>query len=187
MEGALDERTFAALLERHRTPLIHFFRRLTPDGAKAEDWAQEVLFRVYQARDRYEPAAPFATYLYRVARNFWIDCYRRDGRRPRELSLEGSGMRDENALASRMRERIADPAPSPSETVRKREVTDAVRHAVESLPPQQRMVFELAEDRGLKYGDIARTLGIPVGTVKSRMHAAMNRLREQLRARIQEA
>ncbi len=181
-----DDCSFATLVERHRTPLINFFYRLTYDRQRAEDWTQEVFCRIYEARGGYEPTAQFTTYMYRVARNYWIDCYRKQGRRPKEFSIdESGGPRDADSPG--MRDRIAAPGPSPSEAVRRQEVLQSIRDAIDELPAEQRLVFELSEDQGLKYKDISKILDIPVGTVKSRMHAAMIRLREQLKARIFEA
>ncbi|MBI4613928.1 MAG: sigma-70 family RNA polymerase sigma factor [Planctomycetes bacterium] len=181
-----DDGAFSVLVERHWNTLLVFFHRLTWDRDAAEDWAQEVFCRIYEARREYRPSAQFTTYLFRVARNYWIDCYRKKGRRPKEQSLESPGRSEGDRRGGGMRDRLAGDLPSPSDSLKRIEVLAQVRAALDELPPEQRIIFQLSEDQGMKYKEIAEALDIPLGTVKSRMFAAMNRLREILKARIEE-
>src|SRR5712692_11662531 len=71
-----DSASFEELLRRYRVPLVSYFRRMLRDPALAEDLAQEVFLRVYQARERYRPEARFTTWLYRIATNLALNAIR---------------------------------------------------------------------------------------------------------------
>ncbi len=174
--GAGDDEAFRALVERYERPLLHFFWRRCFDRTLAEDCVQEVFLRLVRHRGSWRPEAKFTTYLYRVAENHWIDRYRSRRSAPQETSLEAdSGEEGHDA-----RRVVAATGPSPEEEAHARDVGERIQKALDQLTEEQRSVFVLAETRGLKYADIGRILGIPVGTVKSRMHAAVSRLRELL-------
>ena len=77
-----DETSFAILLERHRSPVVHFLYRMVGNQAVAEELAQEVFFRVYKSRASYEPTAKFTTWLYRIASRLALNAIR-DGKKGR--------------------------------------------------------------------------------------------------------
>ncbi len=170
-----DEQAFEALVGRHQTSLLNFFFRLVWDRGVAEDLSQEVLLRLYLHSADYEPRAKFTTYLYRIARNCWVDHMRRTkgDRKMRSLDAESE---EGHTLA----ETLAIGVEDPSSMARKSELADAVIEAVDGLPEEQKLVFILSEVQGLKYDEIGETLDIPVGTVKSRMFHAVKRLRNKL-------
>ncbi len=168
---------FTRLVERHQRSLINFFYHVSWDRQIAEDCAQEVFLRLFSHLDRYEPQAKFSTFLFRVARNLWIDRVRAANARAKPVSLEAVGAGgDERPL----QERIAGNAATPVEILAERDQRDALRAAIERLPEEQRVVVVLGEFEGLKYQEIGAILDVPVGTVKSRMHAAMEKLKEML-------
>ena len=175
-----DREAFRFLVERHQHGIINFFHRLTWDRYIAEDCAQEVFCRVYSARENYQATARFTTYLYRIARNFWIDRCRKIGRRPKELSLQASPGSFDSSREGSLSDAIADTEITPQEAFSRKELQAAVRTAIDSLPEGQRMVVLLSEAQGLRYQEISEILEIPIGTVKSRMHAAIGRLRGSL-------
>jgi len=150
---------FAVLIGRHQTKLVNFFRRL---GAyhEAEDLAQETLLRLYRYRHRYRPTAKFTTFLYTLARHAWADHLRR--LRKRELWV-ARGAPEQPASDERAQHQA-------------RARLDA-QVALQQLPEKLRSVVVLSLYQGLRYEDIAAVLDIPVGTVKSRMFLALNRLR----------
>lgn len=170
---------FNELVTRHQEPLINFFFRLTWDHQASEDHAQEVFLRVFRHAGTYEPQAKFTTFLYRIARNLWIDRTRSAGAAPKTLSLDQATADDDQ----RMSATLASDAPGVEEEAENREMVEALRKAIERLPEEQRMVIVLAEHQGMKYEQISEVLDIPVGTVKSRMHAAVAKLRELMGAR----
>lgn len=182
MEEVRDghDAAFAILIERHQRKLIRFFHRLSWNRDTAEDWAQEVFCRIYAQRHRYEPSARFTTYLYRIARNHWIDHVRKRTRRPREFSLEDPGPASGEATEESPRHRIASRDPSPVETLVGREALDRLERAIEKLQPRQRLLYQLAVEQSIRYQQISAILEIPIGTVKSRMHSIMTSLRAAL-------
>ncbi len=174
-----DDRAFTELCHRFFRPLAHFFHRLGADAALAEDCAQEVFLKLYRARATYEPRAKFTTFLFSVARHHWIDVVRHRAAGPATVSMDRDDGGDEGEGS--IRERTSARSPAPDAEAAERERTEAIRAAVETLPAEQREVFALAQEGAMRYQDIAEVLCIPVGTVKSRMHAAFHHLRERLR------
>ncbi len=154
---------FETLVRRHQRPLVNFFRGMGVYN-DAEDMAQDTFVRLFKYRRRYRPTAKFSTFLYLLARQVWIDALRSRKRREAfEKELAEAKRRDDDALRSG--------------TERKPDVELALR----ALSPAMRDVVLLSIGQGLKYEEISRVLKIPVGTVKSRMFQAMNRLRQELR------
>ena len=167
---------FNALVARHQRSLINFFYHLCWDRQGAEDCAQEVFLRVYSHLNSYEPQAKFTTFLFRIARNLWIDRMRSAAVHGKPLSLEASSGGEGRSL----QERVASRVQSPVEILAREEQQEALRRAIDQLPDEQKSVVILSEIQGMKYQDIGEILGVPVGTVKSRMHTAMEKLKDLL-------
>ncbi len=172
-----DDEAFAELVGRVLPRLLGYFRRLGADGATAEDCAQEVLRKVYRARENYTPRARFVTYLFHIARNHWIDRYRHRRAGPPTVSAEALRGTDPDGGPA-----VEFPAPArePAEAMAGGELLRALERAVGGLGEEQREVFVLARVESLRYAEISEILGIPVGTVKSRMHGAWRQIRESL-------
>jgi len=168
---------FSELVDRHQRSLINFFYHLCWDRQAAEDCAQEVFLRVYSHLDRYEPQAKFTTFLFRIARNLWIDRLRTVAVHGKPASLDS---RTEGGDGRSLGERVPSASLSPVEILAKEEQQAALERAIDQLPEEQKSVVILSEIQGLRYQDIGEILDIPVGTVKSRMHTAMERLKELL-------
>ena len=160
-----EEAAFTCLVVRHQRSLINFFFHLSWDRAMAEDCAQEVFLRLYSHRETYQPQARFTTFLFRIARNLWIDRVRSAAVHGKPASLDGL-----------LQDRVASPAPGPVEILTRRETGAALKRALEKLSEEQRAVVLLGEIQGLKYEEVGAILEIPVGTVKSRMHTALEKL-----------
>ncbi len=180
--GAGDDDAFRTLVERHQKALLNFFWRRSFDRQVAQDCVQEVFLRLVRHRGRWKPDAKFTTYMYRIAENLWIDRYRSKKAAPPETSLQTTAGDDGAELGTL----VASGARRPDERAGANELAVRVRAALAELSEDQRAVFLLAETRGLKYAEIGETLGIPVGTVKSRMHAAVHRLRGLLQEEARE-
>jgi RNA polymerase sigma-70 factor, ECF subfamily len=174
--GAGDDEAFRMLVRRHQKPLLNFFWRRCYERTLAEDCVQEVFLRLVRHRGRWRPQAKFTTYLYRIAENLWIDRYRSRKAAPPMISL-ATPVSDDGA---ELTDRVAGRDRVPEARAADHELGGHIRAAVERLTEEQRAVFDLAEVHGLKYAEIGARLGIPVGTVKSRMHAAMTKLRRLL-------
>jgi RNA polymerase sigma-70 factor (ECF subfamily) len=158
-----DRRAFSELVRRHREGVINVVYRMCGDVNLAEDAAQEAFIRAWQRLPSYRPRSPFRNWVYRIATNAAVDALRRE----REtvdidaLSLSNSVEGPETALVGEER-------------------GERIRQAVLALPPASRAVLVLREYEDLSYREIANTLGIPIGTVMSRLNYARNRLREAL-------
>ena len=172
---------FTQLVDRHQRSLINFFFHLSWDRQVSEDCAQEVFLRLYSHLGTYEPQAKFTTFLFRIARNLWIDRMRAEtARGGKPVSLEAPvGFGEERSL----QDRVSAPSLTPVEILARQETQDALKNAIDQLPEEQKSVLVLSEMQGLKYQDISAILDIPVGTVKSRMHTAMEKLKELLSER----
>lgn len=177
-----DEDAFRVLLERHESRVLAFFSRRSGDGALAEDLALEIWHKIYQARATYRPEAKFTTFLYRVAKNHWIDHIRVHANRPRKtLSLDQSAGGDSGAEdGARLGDFIGSSDAPPDAAEVNRELAAKIREGLGRLNEGEMSVFQLAVYDEMKYADIGEILDIPVGTVKSRMHTSMRKLRDWL-------
>jgi RNA polymerase sigma-70 factor (ECF subfamily) len=170
-----DLSAFNSLVVRHEKALVNFFYHFSWDRQAAEDCAQEVFLKLYNHLGTYEPQAKFTTFLYRVAKNLWIDKLRSAAASPKPVSLEAPAGADDGRT---LKDRVPARSETPIEILTKRETEEALRRSIDALPEEQRLVVVFSEMQGLKYQEISEILEIPVGTVKSRMHAAVERLRD---------
>lgn len=152
------------VLRRRRAVLMRWFTAFGLRVHDAEDCTHDTLVRVEQSRDRYVPRAPFEAFLRRVARNVHADWCRRQ--RVRKVA---STPLDHPAAADLIAPTVLHPA----------EVLD-LHAAVARLPEKLGDVIELSVRQGLSHREVAERLGIPVGTVKSRMHLAVQRMRKDI-------
>ncbi len=171
-----DEGAFEELVHRHQLPLINFFFPLVWDRHTAEDLAQEVFVRLYTSAANYQPSAPFTSYLYRIARNCWIDLHRQSKSRRLERSIDAA----DEATGASLGDVLSMLIEQPEETARKEEFVKGLVGAIDALPADHKVVFILSQVEGLRYKQIGEILDIPEGTVKSRMHAALKKIREEL-------
>lgn len=168
-----DLAAFDTLVLRHQAGVYNFFFRMLHSHESAEDYTQDVFFKLYKSAANYEPQAKFTTYLYRIARNCYVDHVRRSVRQGNFVSLDKE---TENGV--NLYDHLAADTEAPDENLRREERAGVVDSLLAVLPEDQRTVLILSEVQGMKYHEIADTLDIPVGTVKSRMHTAIHRLRE---------
>jgi RNA polymerase sigma-70 factor (ECF subfamily) len=168
-----DPEPFESFVRLHARTMMAFFRQRGAPSARCEDLAQEVFLKLHQGAPRYRPEERFSSYCFRIARNVWIDECRRVGVR-QELAQGGEGGDELVPFA---------PPVDPTAGLIEAEESASVLRLLATLPESHRVVFELAVLFELGYGEIAMRLGIPVGTVKSRMFYAVRRLREELAQR----
>lgn len=165
-----DERALRVLVERHRDRVYGLLLRSTGSAADADDLFQEVWIRVVRAAGDFDPAQRFRPWLWRIAINLVRDAARR------RKALVWSTTEDGN-LPER-----GDPAPAPDAQVAAGQEARALHRAIASLPQGQRDVLLLRWIEGLGEREVAEAVGIPPGTVKSRLHHAMRNLRALLTA-----
>jgi RNA polymerase sigma-70 factor (ECF subfamily) len=159
--AAGDEDAFCELVRTHQQQVWRFLRRLLGDDALAEDVTQETFVRVYTRLSTFTFEAKFSTWVFQIARNAGIDELRR---RQRQVRLHDTlGRRDVAAL------------PSP-------EVGVELQMLLDKLPDDLRAALLLVEIFGLRYREAGDVLGIPTGTVKSRVHNARVKLHEWAQA-----
>ena len=171
-----DYDAFQGLVATHTDPLVSYFFFQCRDRQMAEDCAQDVWLKVFRSREDYEPRARFRTFLFRIARNHWIDRFRTQARRPGETSLDGDNEGSEpggGPLA-----RLAAEGDDPDARANRSDAARIVAKCLQRLPEEMREVYILAEVQELPYAEVAALLRIPVGTVKSRMFNAVRKLRE---------
>jgi RNA polymerase sigma-70 factor (ECF subfamily) len=171
-----DHAAFAQLVQRWEAPIQRLCARMTGDLHKAEDLAQEAFTRVFHKRHDFNPTAKFSTWLWRIAINLCHDEQRRRMRRP-ELSIESTGNEEED----RPQMEFASGDGGPAEAMQALERAEQVRRALMKLPEHYRGVVILRHYENLKFQEIAEVLGIPEGTVKSRMFEGLARLAVLLR------
>lgn len=166
---------FATLVSRYERELYNYLKRFLADAAMAEDVFQTTFLQVHLKCELFEPGRKFRPWLYTIATNQAIDSQRRN-RRHRRLSLD-QGLQDDGNSGSLM-EVVATHDSGPFETAENREWAEWIREAVAGLPDPLQNAVKLVYFRGMKYREAAKVLSIPVGTVKSRLHAAIRRLSE---------
>lgn len=171
---AQDATLFAELVSRYQRELYNYLRKFLADGALAEDVFQNTFLQVHVKRDLFEHGRRFRPWLYTIATNQAIDAQRRN-RRHRRLSLDQAHRANGQELPALM-EVVSSQEMGPHEAADRGEQADWVRGAVDNLPDPLQKAVRLVYFRGLKYRDAAKILSVPVGTVKSRLHSAIQRL-----------
>jgi RNA polymerase sigma-70 factor (ECF subfamily) len=167
---------FAELARRYSGELGRYLARYVGDDALAEDVLQETFLRVHTKCDLYRDGWPARPWLYAVAMHRAVDALR--GSRRSAAGRPGHPHADaEPVEAGTLVELLADDEPGPLAELQERERQEWVRDSVARLPEPLRQALELAHYQDRSYAEIARRLSIPIGTVKSRLHAAIARLR----------
>jgi len=167
-----DESAFSELVNRYQGRVANYIWQMVGDRHAAEDLAQDTFVRLYRSAQRYEPRAPFAGFLFRIATNLSLN-HIRDRRRRRAFSLGGGPDERKMVLPDAKQ-------PSPSAEAARRERGADVRAEVDRLPDQQRAALVLRHFGGLSYDDIARALGASVPAVKSLLFRARSNLKDRL-------
>ncbi len=165
------EEAFEALLGRYRQELFHFLMRFTGSRAAAEDVFQEAFLQIHLSIDTFRTNLRFRPWLFTIAANKARDYLRRSNRRP-FTSLSSSAKSDEAEERSVLDLMQAD-LDLPQEEAVRAETRQLVRETVASLPEHLREILALAYFQQVPYKEIAETLEIPLGTVKSRLHTAV--------------
>ncbi|OHB73358.1 MAG: RNA polymerase subunit sigma-70 [Planctomycetes bacterium RBG_13_63_9] len=174
-----DRNAFDELVRRYERELYGYLRRYLGDAEMAEDVFQQTFLQVHLKCGQFEPGRTVRPWLYTVATNQAIDLQRRN-RRHRMVSLDRHSAAESENHAGPLLELLDSPEPNPSDEAELAERRDQVRRAIEDLPEQTRQVVILVYFQGLKYREAAEVMSIPVGTVKSRLHAAIRKLSETL-------
>ena len=173
-----DAQAFRELVDAYRERMLQFFYRLCWDRDRSEDLVQELFIKLITGSRRYRPEGRMSTFVYRVATNLWIDHYRAQRPRPRMFSYDQAVHPEGDGPAWT----FAGCDEAPTDELIDKEERAAMRRALERLTEPHRLVFELAVYQERPYSEISDLLGIPVGTVKSRMHNAVQALKDLMSA-----
>jgi RNA polymerase sigma factor (sigma-70 family) len=166
-----DARALSRLIDRHGRALTAFVgRRLGAHRDWAQDAVQDVLLTLQRTADRYEGRSTFRTWLFGIARNVCHEYLRR----------ERALVPDDGTFAA-----LPDASLDPLQRLERKEREALVRSAIADLPPAHRRVLRLRDGDGLAYEEIGRRLGIPIGTVRSRVHNARAALSRALALRLE--
>lgn len=170
-----DLKAFNQLVLNYQTTIYNIAYRILGDGDMAADATQEAFISAYRAIGQYRGES-FKGWLMRIVTNACYDQLRAKKRRP-SAPLEAVlyGDPEESRLQG---ERIQ----RPEEYVDQQELGELIRRGLQTLPPDQRMVLVLSDIQEMKYDEIAYVLGIPPGTVKSRLNRARSKLRDFMQA-----
>jgi len=170
-----DRAAFDQLLSKHSERAYQYAFRLTRSQEEASDIVAEAFVRIYKALGSFKGESAFTTWLYRIETNCFLDMRKKQRSRP-ATSLDAALLTQDGELALQ----IEDNSPSPYHETERRERLTAIEQAVEDLPEYQKAMIMMYHGDMLSYEDIAQTLNLPIGTVKSRLNRARISLRERL-------
>ena len=167
-----DQEAFAQLVHLYEKRVYALTLRMCKNPADAEEAAQEAFLAAWQGLAFFREESSFSTWLYRLASNACVDLLRREGR---HRSAAGPSLNDEEAAVD-----VADDAPSPHALAERAELRQQIEAGLAALPEEYRQVLILREMHQQTYDEIADTLSLDVGTVKSRISRGRKQLRNFL-------
>jgi len=170
-----DRGAFRELVERHQRRAFAIALGLVRDENDAREIVQEAFLRVYRGLDAFHGGSSFFTWLYRIVTNLSIDLMRKPARRELELD-ETREIRDELDIPLLSRVDGADP----QDVVRRSEIAERIRNALDALPPYHRGVILMREVEGMSYEEMAEAMGVSKGTIMSRLFHARQKLQRAL-------
>lgn len=169
-----DEDAFRVIVERYEPSIKGFLHKRLKDEERVQDLTQDTFLRVHRARDRYDASRKFSTWIYTIASNLLKNEYRNRSRR-RETTF--TDLRKDNgpqqSTSQRPVEFEAD-RPNPERLAYQGELRDAIQDAIERMDEHHRIPFVMREVEDRTYEEISDAIGVPVGTVKSRLFRARN-------------
>ena len=167
-----DDSAFEELVRTYEKRVYHLALRMCGNVDDAYEVAQEAFLSAWKGMRFFRGDSSFSTWLYRLTSNAAIDFLRRQRR---QGGSDGVSLDDEDTFLE-----VADPAPSPHQQAERLELRDALARGLSALSPEHRQVLLLRELQGLTYEEIAAALELDLGTVKSRIARAREKLRKYL-------
>ncbi len=172
------EEAFRELVRRYERPVFSLIYRMVRDRETAEDLAQETFIKVLNHIDRYRPEFKLSSWLFKIANNVAIDHLRK--RHVDTISMDGSPHATSAAEVEATSFDVSVAQETPLEELESRELGTAIERAIAKLRPEYRSCIMLRHVEGRSYEEIAQTLDLPLGTVKTYIHRARHELREAL-------
>ena len=167
-----DYETFGHVVDAYQARVFGFVRRMVPTGEDAEDLTQETFLKAYRNISGFDGRCSLRTWLFRIAHNLCIDRARRRGRAPEMLALLPEG--EPGGFD------VADLSATPESIAMTGELQSLIESAIGGMSEKLRSVLLLHDREEMDYSEIATTLEIPVGTVKSRLFLARAHLQKSL-------
>ena len=175
-----DRAGFAALVERYKRELFHFLVRFLGDRAAAEDIFQETFLQVHQSAEQFDLTRRFRPWLFTIAANKARDYIRSQARRPTNPLQASISPGDEES--GEFIDLMSSAATMPGEPMERQELQELVHKTVMGMPEHLREILLLSYFHQFPYKQISDILNIPLGTVKSRLHAAVAHFADRWRA-----
>ena len=168
-----DVTAFEPLVEKYRARVYRLAFNVLRDAEEARDVAQEAFIRAWEGLPGFRGQSAFYTWLFRIAMNIASD-------RARQRAARGRAFGTERVEGEQWERELIDPGEAPDARAGRAETRRQIARALEALPQHHRAIIMLSDLEGLSYREIAEVLGIPMGTVMSRLHNARKRLRAAL-------
>ena len=172
------EDAYRELVRRYERPVFSLVFRMVRDTATAEDLAQDAFIKVLGNLDKYRSEFKFSSWLFKIANNVAIDHLRR--RQLDTISMDGSPHAQTAADMEATSFDVGSEDESPLEALESKELGSSIERAIAALRPEYRSCIMLRHVEGRSYEEIAATLDLPLGTVKTYIHRARHQLREAL-------
>jgi len=172
------ESAFRELVRRYERPVFSLIFRMVRDRETSEDLAQETFIKVLNHIDRYRPEFKFSSWLFKIANNLTIDHLRK--RQLKTISIDGSPHAATAAEVEASTFDVEARGESALEEMQSRELGSAIEKAIAKLRPEYRACILLRHVEDRSYEEIAATLDLPLGTVKTYIHRARHELRDAL-------
>lgn len=174
-----DQRAFKLLVERYQRKVFGVAMGMLKDKEEAMDVAQEAFVKVYKYLDYFKADSSFSTWLYRITTNLCIDVVRR------RRAMRGEPVEFDETLALDTSEAHLGALGSrlgtnPQKSALRKELAQKIQEALEQVPEKHRAILLLREVEGMSYEDLSRTLGVPKGTVMSRLFHARSKVQKIL-------
>jgi RNA polymerase sigma-70 factor, ECF subfamily len=170
-----DAEAFDQLFSRHTRAMVNFAYRFMRDRRLAEELAQEIFLRVYEAASGYQAQAKFTTWLYRIATNVCLNEVRKPHYRTAHKTISAENPGSIQISCS------AETSSSPEKNLERKAISNALREALDGIPEKQRTAFILNKYQELSYAEVAGIMKISEKAVKSLIHRAREALAERLK------
>ena len=175
-----DVGSFADLVSRYQRELFHFLVRFVGDRAAAEDVFQEAFLQVHQSAEQFDLQRRFRPWLFTIAANKARDMIRSQARRPTSPLQASINSNDDDS--GEFLDLLSSAAAMPQEDLERQELQTAVQKTVMAMPEHLREILLLSYFHQFPYKQISEILDIPLGTVKSRLHAAVAHFADRWKA-----
>jgi RNA polymerase sigma-70 factor (ECF subfamily) len=165
-----DHRAFEALVLKYQERIYRLIQRMISSSDVVDDLAQEVFIRAYRSIGDFKGESSLYTWLYKIALNLCRNHYRTRGRKPAHEELDEA----DGAIG------LEAAGGTPEDEVSRREFWDQLRRGLDELPAEQREAVVFCDLEGMSYEEMANVIGVPIGTVRSRIFRGRRALQERL-------